>query len=83
MPDPGAEPAVPVGVPDPDAEPAVPVRVPDPDAGPAVPVGVPELGAGLPYRSARRRDDITVLSNGYSSPLGPADEFTYLEWPRS
>lgn len=24
--------------------------------------------------------NITVLSNGYSSPASPADEFTYLEW---
>ncbi|MFD9722855.1 lipase [Streptomyces sp. NPDC059072] len=26
--------------------------------------------------------DITVMSNGYSSPKSPADEFTYLEIPR-
>ncbi|MFD8980374.1 IPT/TIG domain-containing protein [Streptomyces sp. NPDC059564] len=25
--------------------------------------------------------NVTVLSNGYSSPASPADEFTYLEWP--
>ncbi|MCX5009712.1 lipase family protein [Streptomyces sp. NBC_00555] len=26
--------------------------------------------------------NVTVLSNGYSSPATPADEFTYLEWHR-